>query len=373
MPRAPQPPTHSPGRLAFLDWTRGLAALIMLQGHVFHSLTAKELRQDAPYILSQFVGGITPAIFLFLTGVTLAFLLESRARQGIPPLGRVRAALRRAGYLLTLAFLFRLQLWAFGWPHSPWTDLFKVDILNCMALAVGVMSLTGVFTAAERVPVALLAGIGIAAASPIISNLDWSSVHPFLAAYLVPDYQTFSFFPWAAFVAFGVSAGSLLRLPQPVDLARLMQWAAIMGFGLILGGRYFAEIPYSLYQKSEFWLNSPSLVFIKVGVILLIAAFAYLWCQQESVQRWSWVRQLGTTSLIVYWVHIELVYGRWMGSWKESLTVPQTVAVAIVVILAMLALSIAQTKWKASFRNWVDGFRGWAASGRLAERRVSGD
>jgi len=30
-------------------------------------------------------------------------------------------------------------------------------------------------------------------------------------------------------------------------------------------------------------------------------------------QRWSLFRQLGTTSLLVYWVHIEIVYGRWFG------------------------------------------------------------
>lgn len=38
-------------RLAFLDWTRGFAALIMLQGHVFHSFTSKDLRNDGPYVL----------------------------------------------------------------------------------------------------------------------------------------------------------------------------------------------------------------------------------------------------------------------------------------------------------------------------------
>ncbi len=72
-------------RLAFIDWTRGLAALIMLQGHVFHSFTARELRNDGPYVLSQFIGGITPAVFLFLTGVTLGFLMDSASRKGLSP------------------------------------------------------------------------------------------------------------------------------------------------------------------------------------------------------------------------------------------------------------------------------------------------
>ncbi len=63
-------------------------------------------------MLSQFFGGIGPAIFLVLTGITLSFLMDRRERQGINAMGRWGAALRRAGYLFTLAFLFRLQLWS---------------------------------------------------------------------------------------------------------------------------------------------------------------------------------------------------------------------------------------------------------------------
>src|SRR5580704_17725272 len=101
------------GRLTFLDWSRGLAVVIMLQGHVFHSFNRTDLRTDGPFMLSQFFGGIGPAIFLVLTGITLSFLMDGRERQGLNAMGRWRAALRRAGYLFTLAFLFRFQLWAF--------------------------------------------------------------------------------------------------------------------------------------------------------------------------------------------------------------------------------------------------------------------
>src|SRR5215813_9762805 len=93
------PPAQAKPRLEYLDWLRGLAAAIMLQGHVFHSFLRPELRDDGPYVFSQFVGGMPPAIFLFLTGVTLAFLMDSTERKGLPRGQRVVAALRRSGYL----------------------------------------------------------------------------------------------------------------------------------------------------------------------------------------------------------------------------------------------------------------------------------
>jgi hypothetical protein len=42
---------------------------------------------------------------------------------------------------------------------------------------------------------------------------------------------------------------------------------------------------------------------------MVILAVTFLWTHHGAGQGWSWVRQLGTTSLLVYWVHIELVYG----------------------------------------------------------------
>jgi uncharacterized membrane protein len=356
-------------RLAYLDWLRGLAALIMLQGHVFHSFTANELRNGGPYVLSQFVGGITPAIFLFLTGVTLAFLMESRERKGLPPGLRIWAGFRRAGYLLAVAFAFRLQLWLFAYPNlNPWTDIFRVDILNCMALAIGLMSLMAVFSTADRVRLCAILGLGIAAASPLVSSLDWSGVHPFVKGYLVPDYLFFSFFPWAAFVAFGISAGSVLRLVSADQLPKVMQWACLLGFGLVLGGQYFSNIPYSLYSKSEFWLDSPALIIIKLGVILLMLSFGYLWTEYASARRWSWLRILGTNSLLVYWVHIELVYGRWLGGWKENLDVTQTAIVAVATVALMVSLAASRPYWK----NWRP-YPALAGYRLLAPRRVSGD
>ncbi len=340
--------SKSQSRLAYIDWTRGLAALIMLQGHVFHSFTRTDLRQDSPYILSQFVGGMPPAIFLFLTGVTLSFLMDSRERKGEAAGSRVITAFRRSGYLFAVAFLFRLQLWAFGLPYSSWKDLFKVDILNCMGLSIAVLSLMAVFRTVERVRFCAIVGVLIAAASPLISQLDLSALPFFLRDYIVPAHQLFPFFPWAAFVAFGMSAGSIIRIIRKDQTDRFMQWTAIIGFGLIVFSQYMANMPYSFYSNSDFWLNSPALILIKLGVVLLMLSGAYVWTAYGPSEKWSWVRVFGTSSLLVYWVHTEIVYGRWFWFWKEGLTSGQTVVVAAGVIIFMLVLSVVKKNWK----NW---------------------
>ena len=64
------------------------------------------------------------------------------------------------------------------------------------------------------------------------------------------------------------------------------------------------------------------------------------------------VRQFGVTSLLVYWVHVELVYGRWFWFFKENLTIPQTVSAAIAVTFVMLGISLLRTNW-STVRAWV--------------------
>ncbi len=337
------PPKAGGPRLAYLDWMRGLAALIMLQGHVFHSLTAKPEQQGSVFVLSQFVGGIAPAVFLFLTGVTLAFMMDSRAKRGATPGERWRTALRRSGYFFGIAFLFRLQLWLFAAGQSPWTSLFKVDVLNCMGLAVLLLSPMALLDTPRRARVAAITGVAVAVVSPLISALDWSAVHPYVRAYFVPDYNYFSLFPWAAFLAFGLAGGSVLRLVPSADLPRLMQWSALVGMALWAVGRYVSDLPYPLYPKSDFWLDSPLLIVIKMGIVLMLLSLAFVWTRYINPARWSLLQQLGSTSLLVYWVHIELVYGRWFGGMKEAMPTAVAAIIALIVIAAMVLLSMAKT------------------------------
>ncbi len=333
-------------RLAFIDWARGLAAFIMLQGHSFHSFTRNDLRSDGPYVLSQFLGGEAPALFLFLTGITFAFLMHSREKQGLAAFDRVKAALRRSGYLFMLAFLFRVSLFVMGFPGSPASELLRVDILNCMGLTTLLLAPMAVFSTLDRVRLCTVLGVIIAALSPLVSQLNSPQLPWVIQAYFVPSYNYFSFFPWASFLAFGMAAGSVFRLVKKEDLGKVTQWMMLIGLGLIVGGQYFSSLPYTVYAKSEYWLDSPALVVVKLGVVLAILSFAWVWANQAIAHRWSLFCQLGTTSLLVYWVHIELVYGRWFGIWKESLTNVQVVLFSAVLIVLMTLLSVARTRGK---------------------------
>src|SRR5665213_4479325 len=163
------PPTSKP-RVIFIDWMRGIAALIMLQGHTFDAFLRPADRTGAWFTYSQFLGGEAAAIFLFLTGATYG--MGMNRREHMPPGARVVQALKRARFLFILALLFRLQGWIFAAGSSPWTDLFKVDILNVMGATAALISLLALLNGIDRIRWALLAGAAIAVLSPVVSTLN---------------------------------------------------------------------------------------------------------------------------------------------------------------------------------------------------------
>jgi uncharacterized membrane protein len=341
----------SVGRLAFIDWTRGLAALIMLQGHTFNSFTRTNLRGGGPYMLSQFAGGLPPAIFLLLTGITFAFLMDSKGREALSAKERIWAALKRSRYLFILAFLFRIQMYVTGYPTSPASEILRVDILNCMGFAMLVFSPLAVLTTLMRVRASAVAGCLVAALAPFATMLNHPKIPALIRAYVFPDYNYFGFFPWASFLAFGLCIGSILRLLRKEDMERAMLWTLGLGLGIGLLSYYLSNLPYSIYPKSEYWLDSPGLIAIKLSFVMCLLAIAYLWVHVGGSDRWSLFRQFGTTSLLVYWVHVELVYGRWFGIWKEAMSVTQVLVYTVVLTALMALLSVLWTRYKANGSN----------------------
>jgi len=338
-------------RVLALDWLRGLGVLIMLQGHLFNSFAQPGLHGQPAYIISQFIGGMPAPIFLCLVGATLAFRLDRADRLGLAPAARVRSAVKRAAFLAAIAFAFRLQLWLFAWGN-PWTEIVRVDILNCMALGVALLSPAALLPPAKRITWCATAGLVIAGLAPVIAGLDWSGVPWLVRNYIVPSKLYFTFFPDAAYIAFGVSFGAVLRCTPVTSRDRIMEWGACLGLALVLTAHYFSNLPFSIYANSDFWLDSPGLILIRLGIVLALIAAGFVWTSHRQPDRLGFLRRLGTNSLLIYWVHVELVYGRWFP--KGRLTILECAAASLLLIAGMYGLAALNlpTRIRRALARW---------------------
>jgi fucose 4-O-acetylase-like acetyltransferase len=105
--------------------------------------------------------------------------------------------------------------------------------------------------------------------------------------------------------------------------------------------------PLQLYSVYDFWHTSPNFFLARVGVLFVIIAVSYAWCRW-GLPRWifSPIAQLGQTSLLVYWVHIEFVYGRFSILKKHAQTIPMATLGLAIIFTAMVLLSIFRTTTK---------------------------
>ena len=196
-----------------------------------------------------------------------------------------------------------------------------MDILNCMALGVAVLSPVALLPPRKRITWCVAAGLAIAALAPLVSMLDWSGAPWLIRNYIVPNKAYFSFFPDAAYIAFGIELRRAAAHGRAAPATASCNGRPASAWRWWSTAHYFSNLPFSIYPNSDFWLNSPGLIFIRLGIVLVLAAAGYVWTAGQQPEKLAFMRRLGTNSLLIYWVHVELVYGRWFWFAKERLTI----------------------------------------------------
>ena len=121
----------------------------------------------------------------------------------------------------------------------------------------------------------------------------------------------------------------------------------ILGVGLVLFSRWLDRLPVELYRVHDYWHTSPEFFLIRLGMLMLILCGTYAWCRWGAGQ-WGFspVIQLGQASLLVYWVHIEFVYGRFSILPKRAQDIRTASFGLLAIFLSMLFLSLMRTKLK---------------------------
>ncbi len=361
-------PEKTTARLAYVDWARGFACVAMFQTHCYDSWLGGAAR-DGQFIKLSQLGGTLPApLFLFLAGVSSALVTDKLRQKGMGANEIARTTILRGGQVFLLALLFRLQEFLLGLPRAPWTDLLRVDILNVIGLSLMILGLACRIAAVggshdvrrlrrNSIGIAVAVAAGIAVVTPQV----WTTWQPHWRAWWLESYINgvhtfgtpqpwlFPLFPWSAFAFAGLAAGFLLQS----DGARRKETAAMVlagagGIGLIALGIWLDARPVQLYAIHDFWHTSPNFFLVRTGVVMVILFAGYAWCRWGAGQRgFSPLIELGKSSLLVYWIHIEFVYGGLSILQKRGVGIGAATVGLLTIFTAMTMVAV--------FRNRLQG------------------
>jgi uncharacterized membrane protein len=334
-----------PVRHTYLDWVRGVAVLIMVEAHVFDSWTRVDDRTRPTFGYAMILGGFGAPLFLFLAGVAAVLSAESKHRKTGDLEASWRAPERRGWQIFGLAFLFRLQSYVLSGGYSA-ASLLKVDILNVMGPAIALAAIAGRMVSGKALRAVLFGTVAlilslltpIVRMSPLLDFLPDPVEWYFRPS---PGRTNFTLFPWAGFVFAGAAFGELIDDFRAQDRVRRLQ------VGLAAGGLALALLAYaasfrpSIYPRSEFWTSSPTYFLLRVGLLAALLPVGYLWERFPYRHKFSVsspLEQFGRSSLFVYWVHVEMVYGFFSRPIRRALSLEQAVAAYVLFTLFLLGL-----------------------------------
>jgi len=386
---------------------RGLACVLMFQTHCYDSWLGGAARNGNFLKNSQRLGTLPAPLFLFLAGISFALVTTKLVRKNATPGQVTRSMVRRGAEIVGFGLLFRVQEYLIAWGWAPWTDLFRVDILNVIGLSMILMALlcglvlhiralhiravraTQAGAADPRassiatmpVTATVVAALAVVVLIALLTPLLYTTWRPTWLAWELESYidgchnlgapqpWLFCIFPWAGFAFAGLAAGTILFSDGARErTAGILAWFAIAGAAAILIARGLDHSSIQIYPVYDYWHTSPNFFMMRVGMLLMIAFLAYAWCRWDVLRAngaragdprpatrgagvWSFspLIQLGQTSLLVYWVHIEFVYGRFSLLPKRAVGIATATRGLAEICLFMLILSMLRTRldWKA--------------------------
>ena len=298
----------------------------MIEAHTVDAWTRASAKIGSPaFRNATILGGFAAPLFLWLAGLALVLSATRKAERTGDRSSAVEQICRRGVEIFILAFLFRLQAFIVS-PGSHPIALFRVDILNVMGPAI---VLAGLVWGAGRTTTSRVVAFGVLAlatamATPLVRTASWVSALPlWFQWYLKPAAEdtTFTMLPWAGFVFAGGAVGVLLASANGERGERLLQLTiAMTGAALVALGFYTAAQP-SIYQQSSFWTSSPTWFAIRLGIMMIALAVIYAAAAIAERAHITLVplERLGRSSLFVYWIHVELVYGYASWLWRGRL------------------------------------------------------
>jgi uncharacterized membrane protein len=340
--------SESNGRRGYLDWLRGLAVLVMIEAHVLDSWTRLDHRDSGLFGASMILGGFGAPLFLFLAGVSVSLSAGSKVRRHHDRQAAARAVMRRGLEIFGLAFLFRLQAFIISW--GSWLSLLKVDILNIMGPSIVAAAALwgGAKSSRGRLLVFALITLLVSTLTPLVRAVEF--LHPLpdpIEGYLRPrpGFTNFAIFPWAAFVSAGAFVGVLIDATRTVETERRINVRIALGGALLTAAAYGGSHLPTLLPNSQFWTSSPSFFLIRTGVLVTAVGVAYAWSlRRRTISSWSPLEQIGRTSLFIYWIHIELIYGLMVRPLHKSLTLGEAWVGVMAFSVLMVIVSLVKER-----------------------------
>ncbi len=301
----------------------------------------------------NFVNGLVAPSFLFISG--FAFVLSTRGKTEDlrkfdytfwKKLGRILLIII-AGYSLHLPILSLRRLMHF-YSQDVLISFYNVDILQCIGFGLLFLFLTRLLFKTDKSYNIFL--IAFTAAIILFSPLVWQTDFSKFMAIPIANYfnsdngSFFPLFPWLGFLFAGAVASKYYIEAREKNLEKkFIVVLTIIGISLALLGHilltFIFDFPYQIVRPN------PIFFFQRLGYVFFLLGLCWYYAEARKTKA-SFVLDVGRESLIVYWLHLQLIYRRLWNDQSFASVFGDKAGVieslAATLILAVLMIAIAK-------------------------------
>ena len=352
--------TQRKPRLLGIDLVRLLAMVFMMQGHTLDALLQPSYQASGWYSTWQFVRGFTAPTFLTLSGFSFALVTVRAWDKHIVLSSTVWRRVRRFAFFVVLGYLMHFPVHRVAdlrWLGvDGWKQGLQVDVLQTIGVSLLFLQALAFLARTPRrfAAISLVTSAAVILSSAFLWAAHWPGYLPIvIAAYLNgATGSIFPLFPWSAYVLLGAGLGAFYTISDPVSPRPFARRFAASGLVLAFSGVELQNLGMRLYAHFDFWHTSPTLFLTRAGVVLLVLGMA-LHLKQLPSRAADTVRTLAKESLLVYFVHVCLLYGSiWnLGLrqyWGGSFDLLHATFAAVLMITSMLILALAWDRCKTA-------------------------
>lgn len=339
-------------RVDALDLFRFFVLFFMIQGHLFRAYLLPAIRQEYWYKIHEVLHGFVAPGFLFAAGFA-AFLSFHNKRQNYIHLDRAFfKRLRRILFVIAVGY----------WIHLPFfslrktlrflrlgkaDDSLRVDILQCIGVALLFFTLLTVLLKNERI-VVLFSALAGALFFLLPETVKGIRLHAVVDPYFNYNISMFPIFPWAGFLCIGIVTAYIYSLLKKEVFFKLLLLSGVLLFPwfFFLSGKFY----FMTWLKLAANLNKTAGIFL-----LLWISYWLLRCFDGRFLRL--LKRAGTESLFVYVLHLFIIFNSIFrpglkALFQNSLNVPQALFLFFIVQLVVFAASLLYNYMKEKQPFW---------------------
>ncbi|MBI4535658.1 MAG: DUF1624 domain-containing protein [Ignavibacteriae bacterium] len=311
-------------RVEFIDLLRGWAVIVMIETHVSNATLTEPITSSWLFQYIKFLNGLVAPSFLFASGLAYAITTRRKLNDYLSFGPLLTKQFGRLFFVLIIGYVLHLPKFNFNQllhetTSQEWLVFYQADVLHCIAVSLLFMQAVLLVLKSERrlyLTLTVIA-VGVLFVTPLMWGPDVGAVFPApIAAYVNGlDHSLFPIFPWSAFLFAGAIVGYYyLHAKESVgpgagNEERFMKSLSWFALSIIIVAPIIEPFAARTYPTYDYWRFSPSFVLLRLGIVLLLCVGMFFYEKRRGVSPRSVVTLIGRESLIVYVVHLLLIYG----------------------------------------------------------------